>query len=121
VSGKIYCKDCAASGAFLPKQQKNNNGLAITSMILGILSLPLTFCYGGGLLLAIVAVITGSIARKQIENTGQEGSSQAKTGLITGWISIGLFILAIVVITVLLILGPIIGNVFTKINNSLVQ
>jgi Domain of unknown function (DUF4190) len=118
VGGKLYCKDCAAAGGpFL--QAKKTNGLSIASMVTGIVSIPLSFCYGAGLPFGIAALIMGIIARKQIKETAQEGSGMALTGIITGGIVTGLAILGIITIVILLILGPVIGNVFTQINSSL--
>ena len=118
VNGKLYCKDCASSGAPL-LQTKKTNGLSIASMITGIVSIPLSFCYGAGLPFGIAAFIMGLIARKQIKETPQEGNGMALTGIITGGIVSILAVFAIITIAVLLILGPVIGNVFSKIGSSL--
>lgn len=119
VDSKIYCRACAAAGA---TSLQETNGLAIASLVLGIISVPLDFCYGAGLLLAIAAVIMGFVARNQIKQTGgkQKGSGMALAGILTGGIPAALAIVGLLVIVVLLILGPVIGNVFTQINSSLV-
>lgn len=76
------------------------SGLAIASMVCGILSL--FFCFCGGMLLGIPAVICGHMALKQ---TGSEspgmpprmgGRGMAIAGLIMGYIGILLIILGII-------------------------
>lgn len=63
------------------------NGLAIASLVLGILWL-------GGLG-SVLAVIFGFVARSQIRNRGQKGKGMAMAGIVLGWIGIGLLLLAI--------------------------
>ena len=76
------------------------SGLAIASMVCGILSL--FFCFCGGMLLGIPAVICGHMAMKQ---TGSEspgmpprmgGRGMAIAGLIMGYIGILLIIVVII-------------------------
>jgi hypothetical protein len=76
------------------------SGLAIASMVCGILSL--FFCFCGGMLLGIPAVICGHMALKQ---TGSErpgmtprmgGRGMAIAGLIMGYIGILLIIVGII-------------------------
>ena len=79
----------------IPRQ----NGLALTSMILGICSIVLTFGCGIGFILGIPAVITGHIAKKQMkEDNLQTGDGMALAGLIIGYIVIGLAVVTGVVI-----------------------
>ncbi|MET0928947.1 MAG: DUF4190 domain-containing protein, partial [Aeromicrobium sp.] len=68
------------------------------SMIVGIASLVLgLFC---GLLIvgSVVAIVLGFVARGEINRSQgtQKGSGQALTGIITGFVLIALFILAVV-------------------------
>jgi hypothetical protein len=115
VGQKYYCRACAASGAAL--RPTTTNGLAITSLVLGIVSVPLAFCYGFGILFAIPALILGLIARRQIEESGgmQSGKGLALAGMITGGIVVGVAVLAVISIVVLVLLGPAVGNVFSNI------
>ena len=115
VGGKTYCQDCAASGTSL--QPTKTNSLAITSLVLGIVSIPLTFCYGTGILFGIAAFITGLIGRRQIKESAgaQSGDGMALAGMIMGGIIGGLVGIAIVTIVVLALLGPAIGNIFSNI------
>ena len=103
----------------LPPQPGESNGLSIASLILGIVSIPTSFCYGGGILFAIAAIITGSISRSRAKKAGLPVNGMTKAGLIIGWIVTAIGILAVLVITILLLLGPAIGNVFSQINTSL--
>lgn len=64
------------------------NGLAIASLVLGILWLA-----GIG---SILAVVFGFVARKQIRARHQNGNGMALAGIILGWIGVGLLILAII-------------------------
>ena len=96
-------------------QASRTNGLAIVSLILGIVSVPmLFFCSGGGILFGIAALITGWIARRQIKNSNgtQGGGGIALAGMIAGG-AIG--VLFGLVIFGLALLGPAIGNVFSNI------
>jgi hypothetical protein len=115
VGGKTYCRDCAASGTSL--QSTKTNGLATTSLVLGIVSIPLTFCYGTGILFGIAAFITGLIARRQIKESAgtQSGDGMALAGMIMGGIIGGLVGIAIVTVVILALLGPAVGNVFSNI------
>ena len=63
-----------------------SNGMAITSMVLGIVSLVA----GTLILTGLPAVICGHIARRQIRESpaAQSGDGMAIAGLITGYISI---------------------------------
>lgn len=69
-----------------------SNGMAITSMILGICSIVLTLGCGIGFILAIPAVILGHISRKQIKDSAgqQTGDGMALAGLIIGYIVLAL-------------------------------
>lgn len=82
-------------GAYAPRQ---TNGMAIASLIAGILGL--TLCTG---LASPLALIFGYIGKNQIDESGgsQEGRGLAVAGIITGWIGVALVILVIVAIIAL--------------------
>lgn len=115
VDGRTHCQTCAASGASLQPTKTNN--LAITSMVLGIVSLPLICLYYLGVPVGIAAFITGLIARRQIKESAgaQSGNGMAITGIVTGLISGVVFLIAVGTIVILALLGPSIGNVFSNI------
>lgn len=66
------------------------SGLAITSMILGIVSFPALFLCAAGFAFSLPAVICGHIARSKIRksNGAQTGNGLALAGLITGYINL---------------------------------
>ena len=70
------------------------NGLAIASMICGILSLVF-FCFCGGLFLGIPAVICGHLSLNQLNAPGnsQQGQGMAIAGLICGYLGIAFLII----------------------------
>ena len=89
-------------------QASASNGLAIASLVLGIVSLPSACCYGGGALLGIGSLVLGFLARRQIRESGgtQQGDGLAVAGMVTG----GIAILGGVMWVVLLALGLIFGG-----------
>ena len=106
VADKIYCPQDLPQG--IPSQSSTStNGLAIASLILGILSVPMVVCYGCGIVFAIAALITGFIARSQIKQSGgrQSGGGMALAGLILGGIVTALVILAGVCYGLVMIFG----------------
>ena len=56
-----------------------NNGSAIASLILGILSIPLSCCYGLGAILAIIGIVFGITSKKY---NGNKISGMAMAGII---------------------------------------
>lgn len=56
-----------------------NNGFAIASLVLGILSIPLACCYGFGLVTAVISIIFGIISRR---HNGGKLSGMAIAGII---------------------------------------
>jgi hypothetical protein len=65
------------------------NGMAIASMVLGILWL-----YWIG---SILALVFGYVALSQIKQRGEGGRGMAIAGVVLGWIGIGIGIIAIIV------------------------
>jgi hypothetical protein len=75
------------------------NGLAMVSLVTGILSyighiIPLI---GGGTL-ALIAIVTGYIARRQIAQSGEQGKDAATIGIVLGAINIGIVLLIVLVL-----------------------
>jgi hypothetical protein len=83
----------------MPLQPKNN-GLAIASMVLAIVGVPLLFCDGFGALLGLTGAILGHVARRQIARRNESGAGMAMAGLVVGWIDFGLGV-AVVLLAVL--------------------
>lgn len=79
------------------------NSLAIVSLVLGLVGI-----FSGGIA-SIPAVICGHLALNQIKKNHEDGSQLAKTGLICGYVVIGLWVLVLLTAIVLLILAVTVG------------
>jgi hypothetical protein len=79
--------------------------------------------YGAGILSAIPALVTGLMAGPAVEESEESGDGQGRKGLALVGVLVGCGCLAIllpvVVIAVLLLLGPAIGDVFSRISSGL--
>jgi uncharacterized protein DUF4190 len=87
-------------------QPAPNEGLAVASMVVGIVSIVLTCLYGIGLLGSPVALVLGRVSMKRIDRSqGQLGGrGMAQAGFILGIIGTVLLILALVaVVTVIIV------------------
>ncbi len=118
-------------------QPSGTNKLGLTAGILGIASVVVgligfltnfvipgflfILCSGLGILMDLTALVLGIIALTQIKkNPGQAGKGWAITGIVFGALAILLICVSpFLITTILVILGPVIGNVFSKINSSL--
>lgn len=68
--------------------------MAVASLVLGIVSIPMCFLF----LPAVLAVVFGGIALGQISSDpGQSGRGQAIAGLVLGGVSLALILLAITI------------------------
>ncbi|WP_144122099.1 DUF4190 domain-containing protein [Catellatospora sichuanensis] len=74
-----------------PLQQRNN--LALAAMIVGIIAIPAACCALLGIVVGAAGAIMGHISMKQIAQLGQSNRSQALTGIICGYVGVGLGIL----------------------------
>jgi multidrug efflux pump subunit AcrB len=101
---------------FPPSNSVQTSNLAIASLISGILSWIIIPVLG-----ATVAVVTGHRARREIrESMGTiTGAGMATAGLVLGYIQLVIVVGTICVIAVLFLLGPVIGEVFSNISNSI--
>lgn len=71
-----------------PYQPRGTNGMAIGALICGLAGI-----FIAPVVASIVGIILGHLARKKIQETGEEGDGMALAGLITGYIGAGLWIL----------------------------
>jgi uncharacterized protein DUF4190 len=83
------------------RQGGGQNGLAIGSLVCGILGLLLAICTGFGGLLGIVAIVLGVIGRKQIKESGGGSTAMATAGLVLGILAIVVIILWVVFFLIL--------------------
>lgn len=65
------------------------NGMAIASMVLGIV-----WIYWIG---SILALVFGYIAKRQIAERNESGAGMATAGIVLGWVGIGFLVLFIVI------------------------
>jgi hypothetical protein len=76
-------------GMVVVQARPGTNGLAIASLVLGIVG-------GSGL-----AIIFGHVARSQIRRTGQDGAGMALAGLILGYIALAVCLALLIFLVVL--------------------
>ena len=75
------------------------NTLAIVSLAAGIGSFFAHIIPGlGGFTVALIAVVTGYMARKQIKETGEQGMGLATAGMIIGIAHLALIILVVIAV-----------------------
>jgi protein-disulfide isomerase len=87
---------------FTPPVLPSTNTLSIVSLITGF------FC-------SIAAVITGHLALNQIRRTGQAGRGLAITGLVLGYLGIGIFTLAVIFAV---LFAASIGSFFSSVSSN---
>jgi len=82
------------------------NTLAVVSLAAGIGSFFAHIIPGiGGFTVALVAVITGFMARNQIKQTGEQGMGMATAGMIIGFVHMGLIVLGVIALIMIFIFG----------------
>jgi hypothetical protein len=73
------------------------NGRAVAALVLGIVSIPTCIIWFVSVILGILAIVIGSMAKNDIARGGYTNAGQAKAGVICGIVGITLSILVIVV------------------------
>jgi len=73
------------------------NGLAVASLACGLAQ----FAFGP--LPTIPAIVLGHVARHQIKRTGEQGAGMALAGLLLGWASVAIGVLAILALTLFVV------------------
>jgi Domain of unknown function (DUF4190) len=83
------------------------NTLAVVSIVTAIGSFFAHIIPGiGGFTVALIAVITGYMARKQIRQSGEQGMGLATAGMVIGIIHIGLIVIAVIgIVFMIFVLG----------------
>ena len=82
------------------------NTLAVVSLVAGIGSFFANILPGvGGFTVALVAVITGYMARNQIKETGEAGYGMATAGMIIGIVHMALIVVGVVALVLIFIFG----------------
>ena len=111
---QTYSTPNQAYNATVEQPKKRNIAtliLSIVSLVCGILSVELFWCYGMGIFFAIPGLITRSIALKK--NNGV-GGNMAKAGFITSLIGLILSIIFILLIVLLIVGGIITADEFNS-------
>jgi hypothetical protein len=92
---------------YMPAAGTRTNTLAIVSLVAGIGSFFGHIVPGlGGFTIALIAVITGYLARKQIRETGEKGMGIATAGMVIGAAHIVLIVLLVIgVLFLVFVLG----------------
>jgi hypothetical protein len=81
-----------------PPMQLQTNGMAVASLVLGILWI---FWIG-----SILALIFGYVARNQIRERNQGGYGLAIAGIVLGWVGVGTLALYIITVIIAVATGP---------------
>jgi len=86
---------------------RSTNTLAVVSIVTAIGSFFAHIIPGiGGFTVALIAVITGYMARKQIRQSGEQGMGLATAGMVIGIIHIGLIVIAVIgIVFMIFVLG----------------
>lgn len=79
-------------GPYPPLQYRTTNGLAIASLVLGII-----WIYWIG---SILALVFGYVARKQIRERDQSGDGMAIAGIVLGWIGVATLLIVVVILVI---------------------
>jgi TRAP-type C4-dicarboxylate transport system permease large subunit len=80
------------------------NTLAIVSLVAACASFVAHIVPGvGGFTVALVAVITGHMARNQIKRTGERGWGLATAGLVIGYFHLALIVLVVLAVIALIL------------------
>jgi hypothetical protein len=86
-----------------PQMQQPGNGIAVASMILGIVSLVLFFLWFLAPILALLAIIFGALGIGKAKKIGGKGKGMAIAGLVTG--SIGLVVSIIIIVLAFIVVS----------------
>jgi hypothetical protein len=96
----------APDGSMVAAPGTKTNSLAVVSLVAGIGSFFAHIIPGvGGFTVALVAVITGHMARRQIRQTGEQGMGMATAGMIIGYVHITLLVLLVIAIILIFVVG----------------
>ncbi len=95
------------SGPIYTPAATKTNSLAIISLVAGVLSIPAHIVPGvGGFTVALVAIVTGYMARQQIRESGEQGMGLATAGMVIGIIHLALLgLLILFLIFLIFVMG----------------
>jgi hypothetical protein len=78
---------------------RKTNGMAVTGMVLGIISLVLFFVWFLAPVLAVLGIIFSGLGISQCNRLGQDGKGMAVAGLVCSLISAAFWTLLVVLVT----------------------
>ena len=81
-----------------PMMAQKTNGMAVTGMVIGILSLVLFWASLLGVLLAILGIIFSGIGISQCSKQGQAGKGMAIAGLVCSLIAATFWVVVVIVV-----------------------
>ena len=81
----------------VPGPQRRTNGMSIAALVVSIVGLLTSFCYGVGLPIGLLGAIFGHIGLRQTRQRDEEGRGMAIAGVTIGWIAVAAGIIAIAV------------------------
>jgi hypothetical protein len=88
---------------YTPAAGTRTNTLAIVSLVTGMGSFVAHIVPGvGGFTVALVAVVTGYMARQQIKQSGEQGMGLATAGMVIGAIHLALIVIVVFVVLFLI-------------------
>jgi len=96
----------------MPYPVRPTNQLAIAALVCGCAQVFFWFLTG------IPAVILGHIARRQIRETGENGDGMALTGMILGYVGIGLGVITAVIVIIVIVAAVHDQNVINGCNQA---
>jgi hypothetical protein len=97
IAGQEAAPTTSVPTTYAPANVVPTNSLAVISLVAGIGSFFAHVIPGiGGLTVAIVAVVTGFMARSQIKRTGEQGMGFATAGIVIGFIHLALLGLGLI-------------------------
>jgi hypothetical protein len=85
-----------------PMVTQKTNGMAVTGMVVGILSLVLFWASLLGLLLAVLGIIFSSVGMSQCTKTGQQGKGMAIAGLVCSLIATAFWVAIVIIVASIL-------------------
>jgi hypothetical protein len=101
--------------------EPHTNGMAVASLVLGLLGWPMLACRGTGLVFSVLAIIFGSVAGHSIKaSRGEEtGRGMAIAGLILGIVAISAVVLIFILVLVgMIALGSLLSGVGPVLSGS---
>lgn len=95
-----------------PSYPPRQSGLAIAVMVLGIVGLVLLCGYGIGIIPAVIALAMAPSARREVHSSGGRvvGEGFIKAGVVCGWVTVGVFLAAVVIIGIVALVAAASGS-----------